>query len=177
MRLETFLFFIFIFQTSIAFSQDQKHTRGLQPKVIQGKNYIFSIGIDKYDSWMHLDNAVNDATSFSATLIENFDFEEIIPPLLNESASRINISNILRFSLSQIYKTITSFAKRYKRGNQQTLRMRCKQNTASHAFYENHERGNNISATVFFIHKIYKKSSVYKEIIKEATTYPPQALF
>jgi len=99
MKWETLFIFIFILQTNFAFTQELDNTRGLTPKAKQGKNYIFSIGIDKYDAWMHLDNAVNDANAFSSALIKDFDFEEILPPLLNERASRSNINNILKYEL------------------------------------------------------------------------------
>lgn len=95
---------LFILPNSI-FSQD---TRGLTPPKKAnhtiGNSYVLSIGIDQYDNWLHLKNAVNDATAFSDIIKNDFAFQEITTPLYNDLASKTNIINTIKYELANKLK-------------------------------------------------------------------------
>jgi ABC-type nitrate/sulfonate/bicarbonate transport system substrate-binding protein len=57
-----------------------------EPLNSAGRNVIAVIGIDRYHHWQRLANAVHDATGTSA-LFRRLGFEEIVSPLLDETAT------------------------------------------------------------------------------------------
>ena len=58
----------------------------------KGKNYILLIGINKYDNWTPLHNAVKDCKDIAGTLTSYYQFEdENVITLFNDEASRENI--------------------------------------------------------------------------------------
>lgn len=56
-------------------------------RTVEGRRFISVIGIDRYQAWPFLDNAVNDARGALAAF-EQHGFVSIVPPLLNEAATR-----------------------------------------------------------------------------------------
>src|ERR1700733_9446987 len=60
---------------------------GLGGTPVDGRRFISVIGIDRYQAWPSLDNAVNDARGALAAF-EQHGFVSIAAPLLNESATR-----------------------------------------------------------------------------------------
>ncbi len=72
-------------------------TRGVSPvnKALppakDGRYYIFTIGIDHYENWLDLHNAVSDARGIGALLTQHFGFENILPPLYNAEANHDRI--------------------------------------------------------------------------------------
>ena len=66
------------------------------PSHPKGKNYLLAVGIDEYQNFNKLSNAVLDAKTISNLLINNFQFEEQNSRLLlNEEATRENILDTL----------------------------------------------------------------------------------
>jgi len=66
---------------------------GVKPK---GKNYLLVIGIDKYEHFNQLNNAVRDAQTFKSILLERYQFKpETTFELFDEKATRKNILNKL----------------------------------------------------------------------------------
>src|SRR5262245_46291193 len=51
-----------------------------------GRNVIAAIGIDRYEHWPRLTNAVHDATG-TVKLFQRLGFDLIAPPLLDERAT------------------------------------------------------------------------------------------
>lgn len=70
-----------------------------------GKNYIFTIGINAYDHWSQLDNAVNDAKGVHRLFTEDLGFDEIVPPIFDKMATKSkilsDIENILPQKLTE----------------------------------------------------------------------------
>ncbi len=71
---------------------------GIQPdentstKTKVGKNYLLGIGIDRYQDFIPLKNAVKDVQDISNILISKYEFEQSnVKLLLNEAATRENI--------------------------------------------------------------------------------------
>jgi very-short-patch-repair endonuclease len=60
---------------------------GLGGRTVDGRRFISVIGIDRYQAWPSLDNAVNDARGALAAF-EQHGFISIAAPLLNEAATR-----------------------------------------------------------------------------------------
>jgi tetratricopeptide (TPR) repeat protein len=71
------------------------------PTVQQGRSIVVVIGIDKYDRWPHLKNAVKDACGFETVLREKFKFETPIKPILNEKATKNAIDSLVTDDLGQ----------------------------------------------------------------------------
>lgn len=62
-----------------------------------GKNYLLTIGIDKYREWQPLSNAVKDAKDFADVLKRQYQFEsEDVFTLFNEQATETNIYQAFR---------------------------------------------------------------------------------
>ncbi len=67
------------------------------------KNYLLVIGVDKYQHWPALNNAVRDANAVAQTLITNYNFDfGNVNVLLNGDASRNNILSTLRGYIEKI---------------------------------------------------------------------------
>lgn len=69
----------------------------------KAKNYLFVVGVNDYDHWPKLFNAVRDANDVATTLMGayNFQFDDVIM-LKNEQATRSNIYNSLRSLISKV---------------------------------------------------------------------------
>lgn len=69
----------------------------------KAKNYLFVVGVNDYDHWPKLYNAVKDATDIVSTLLTSytFDFGNVVM-LKNEQATRNNIYKSLRGLIEQI---------------------------------------------------------------------------
>jgi len=62
-----------------------------------GKNYLLVIGIDAYQNWQALSNAVKDAREFAEVLTRQYQFaEDQVFALYNEEATEANIYQALR---------------------------------------------------------------------------------
>ncbi len=59
--------------------------------VEQGRNLLFVIGVNDYDDWLVLENAVQDAESIEEVLSEQYGFTPALPALLNKQATRSSI--------------------------------------------------------------------------------------
>ncbi len=58
----------------------------------EGKNYLLLIGVNEYDYWTNLHNAVKDCSDLEKELTSHYQFEEEnVTSLLNEKATRENI--------------------------------------------------------------------------------------
>ena len=76
---------------------------GYDPK--KAVNYILAIGIDEYEHWEKLNNAVKDANDFVAVLVRQYQFEEgNVLRLFNREATEDNIREKIR----EIKRLITS---------------------------------------------------------------------
>lgn len=63
----------------------------------QGKNYLLAVGIDRYQHWTPLDNAVKDARDLIQVLTRQYQFdEEHIITLFDERATEANIYDAIR---------------------------------------------------------------------------------
>ncbi len=90
--------------------EEPKATRGLDIPAsetswgFKGKNYLFTIGIDKYQYWPPLKCAVKDVRDFAKILTERYQFEEAyVFTLQNEEATEKNILHTFR----QIQQKVT----------------------------------------------------------------------
>jgi hypothetical protein len=72
----------------------------------KAKNFLFVVGINNYEFWPHLNNAVKDANDMAGTLmgLYNFDFSNVTV-LRDEQATRSNIYKTLRNYISQVAAT------------------------------------------------------------------------
>ncbi len=69
----------------------------------KGTNYLLTIGIDQYQHWKPLKNAVKDATDFANLLKQSYQFEEEnITQVFNENATEKNILRTLKSFVSNI---------------------------------------------------------------------------
>jgi uncharacterized protein len=60
-----------------------------------GHHYVVSIGIDHYQNWPILKNAVSDATGFAKLLTGSFGFEYAVEPLTEKDATRDHINSLI----------------------------------------------------------------------------------
>lgn len=76
---------------------NRKNLTGQEYNPANAKNYLMVIGINNYQNWPRLNNAIRDASDVASTLISkyNFEFDNIIM-LKDEQATRSNIYNSLR---------------------------------------------------------------------------------
>lgn len=70
-----------------------------------GRNIITVIGIDAYEHWRTLEEAVNDAAKVRDLFIERFGFEEPIEPIFNELATSNRLHHLV---LSELPQCLTS---------------------------------------------------------------------
>ena len=61
----------------------------------RGRNIITVIGIDAYQHWRRLNNAVNDAKGVRDLFVEGLGFQELIAPLYNEDATKEGINELV----------------------------------------------------------------------------------
>lgn len=69
----------------------------------KAKNFLLVVGINNYEHWPHLNNAVKDANDMAGTLmgLYNFDFSNVTV-LRDEQATRSNIYKTLRNYIAQV---------------------------------------------------------------------------
>jgi hypothetical protein len=81
----------------------RKNLDGEEYDVAKAKNYLFVVGVDQYEHWPKLNNAVKDATDVTSVLMTQygFDFSNVVM-LKNEQATRSNIYKSLRSLIEQI---------------------------------------------------------------------------
>lgn len=72
----------------------------------KAKNFLMVVGINNYQYWPHLNNAVKDANDMAGTLmgLYNFDFSNVTV-LRDEQATRSNIYKTLRGYINQVAPT------------------------------------------------------------------------
>ncbi len=94
---------------SAAMAQQDTLTRGViraNPEIEAvedpGRYLYFMIGIDQYEHWFTLRNAVEDARGFERSLAENFGFQQAYPTLLDREATKANILN----AMDKLYQTL-----------------------------------------------------------------------
>ncbi len=69
----------------------------------EADNYLFVVGINDYQYWPKLNNAVKDATDVAGTLMGQYDFDfSNVTIIKNEQATRSNIYKGLRSLISQV---------------------------------------------------------------------------
>ena len=85
------------------FIVERKDLTGESYVASKAKNFLLVIGINDYQHWPRLNNAVNDASDITRVLMSDyqFDFENVIM-LKNEQATRNNIYNSLRSLIEKI---------------------------------------------------------------------------
>ena len=81
----------------------RKNMDGEEYDPANAKNYLFVIGINNYQFWPRLNNAVKDANDVASTLMSryNFDFDNIVS-LKDEQATRNNIYTSLRGLIEKV---------------------------------------------------------------------------
>lgn len=81
----------------------RKDLDGEEYDVTKARNFLFVIGINDYEYWPKLNNAVKDASDVSRALMSmyNFDFDNVVL-LKNEQATRNNIYKSLRSLITQV---------------------------------------------------------------------------
>ncbi len=85
------------------FSVLRKDLGGGDYDASKAKNFLLVVGINNYEYWPHLNNAVKDANDLAGTLmgLYNFDFSTVTV-LRDEQATRSNIYKTLRNYISQV---------------------------------------------------------------------------
>jgi uncharacterized caspase-like protein len=88
---------------------DNSTERSLRPKNNQesepwkqGRLLVVVIGIDEYQYWQKLKNAVNDAVGFQQVLMDKLGFIAPIEPLKNEQATKTAINSLVEDQLREI---------------------------------------------------------------------------
>lgn len=79
----------------------------------QGRFLVVSIGINKYDHWQRLKNAVNDAKGLQKTLIDYFGFQAPIDPIFDRDATNdaiLSLEDSLRKELKPEDNLVFFFA-------------------------------------------------------------------
>lgn len=81
----------------------RKNLDGEEYDMAKARNFLFVVGINEYESWPKLNNAVKDATDIASVLMNRyaFDFSNVVI-LKNEQATRSNIYKSLRSLIEQI---------------------------------------------------------------------------
>src|SRR5690349_8648027 len=67
--------------------------------VPQGRNVVVVVGIDDYQHWPKLHNAVKDALGMQQILEDKLGFRAPFPPLLDEAATREVITRLIEDDL------------------------------------------------------------------------------
>lgn len=85
------------------FTVQRKNMEGETYDVAKARNFLFVVGINDYEYWPKLNNAVKDANDITGILLKqyNFDFGNVTI-LKNEQATRSNIYKSLRSLIEQV---------------------------------------------------------------------------
>jgi WD40 repeat protein len=85
------------------FTVTRKNTAGEEYDVSKARNFLFIVGINDYEYWPKLNNAVKDANDITNVLLKKYNFEfDNLTLLKNEQATRSNIYKSLRSLIEQI---------------------------------------------------------------------------
>lgn len=85
------------------FTIERKNADGSEYKVENARNFLIVIGVNKYQSWPQLFNAVSDVKSVDEVLTSKYLFEpENVTLLVDEEATRANIYDALRSHIEKI---------------------------------------------------------------------------
>ena len=85
------------------FTIERKNTDGTLYDPTGATNYLLIIGIDNYDTWPRLNNAVTDAEAVKQVLTSTYNFDaQNTTVLYNKEASRSNIYQALRNLIEKI---------------------------------------------------------------------------
>ncbi len=84
--------------------------RGITPEKKEspldlGKKYFIGIGIDQYQNWNILENAKNDIRGVENLFTNEFGYESIVEPLLDEKASKKDILHLIQYTLPEKLNT------------------------------------------------------------------------
>ncbi|MEN8689054.1 MAG: caspase family protein, partial [Desulfobacterales bacterium] len=104
--------------TMLLYAQESKRgvitANSTETSESNGRYVVSVIGIDDYQYWPKLDNAVQDAIGTAKVLTEKFGFLEPVKPLLNEKATKYEIERLikdeLRYTLQKKDNFILFFA-------------------------------------------------------------------
>lgn len=85
------------------FTVQRKNMDGETYDVAKARNFLFVVGINDYEYWPKLNNAVKDANDIANSLLRqyNFEFDNVVL-LKNEQATRSNIYKSLRSLIEQV---------------------------------------------------------------------------
>jgi hypothetical protein len=85
------------------FTVQRKNLTGEEYDVAKARNFLFVVGINDYEYWPKLNNAVKDANDIANSLLRqyNFEFDNVVL-LKNEQATRSNIYKSLRSLIEQV---------------------------------------------------------------------------
>jgi hypothetical protein len=85
------------------FTIERKNADGTVYNPAEAKNYLLVIGINKYNHWPVLNNAVSDATTVSNVLTNQYKFDAgDVTILVDEQATRSNIYSTLRSYIEKV---------------------------------------------------------------------------
>ncbi len=85
------------------FTIQRKNAEGEQYDVVKARNFLFVVGINDYEFWPKLNNAVKDANDITNTLLQMYNFQfDHLTFLKNEQATRSNIYRSLRALIEQV---------------------------------------------------------------------------
>jgi Caspase domain/Glucodextranase, domain B len=85
------------------FTIDRKNADGTEYNFSEAKNYLLIVGINKYEHWPQLNNAVSDVTMVKDVLTSKYRFDqENIVTLTNEQATRSGILTALRGFIERV---------------------------------------------------------------------------
>jgi hypothetical protein len=76
---------------------------GAEYDVTKARNFLFVVGINDYEKWPKLNNAVRDANDVTHVLMQRYGFEfDYVTILKNEQATRANIYKSLRALIERV---------------------------------------------------------------------------
>lgn len=79
------------------FSVQRKNLSGEEFDPVKAKNFLFIVGVNDYEFWPKLNNAVKDANDITNSLLSNYNFGiDNLIMIKNEQATRANIYKNLR---------------------------------------------------------------------------------
>jgi hypothetical protein len=85
------------------FTVQRKNMEGETYDVTKARNFLFVVGINDYEHWPKLNNAVKDANDITSTLLKQYSFDfGNVTLLKNEQATRSNIYKSLRSLIEQV---------------------------------------------------------------------------
>lgn len=103
---------VMLLVTSLALQVYAEASRGIRStyvspsgQTVAGDNWLFVIGINKYETWPRLKTAVSDAKSLKSVLLDRYRYDKArVVELYDEKATRQNIIGNLRYLAKSIGK-------------------------------------------------------------------------